>query len=212
MISTEFRDWGCQFQNASSLYSTYMCVRAAGRGSPAPLWGLMSKANQKLVESLFADRGDDLLRYLSSRMPSGEDAKDLAQEAYLRLLRRNRDELVRHPEAYLFRIAANLMYEHWLKNRPESDQRSFAIDPEALESNDLSVEGSVAQQQSVEALERVLRVMPPMRRQCILLQRRDGMTVKEISAKLGISIGMVKKQLAKGLVLCQEQLARYSDE
>lgn len=60
----------------------------------------LPKANQKLVDSLFAARGDDLLRYLISRLSN-------AEEAYLRLLRCNRDELVRHPEAYLFRIAAS---------------------------------------------------------------------------------------------------------
>lgn len=172
----------------------------------------MSKANEKLVESLFAARGDDLLRFLTARLPNGEDAKDLAQEVYLRLLRRNRDELVRHPEAYLFRIAANLMYEHWLKSRPESDQRSFAIDPEMMESDDLSTEGSIAQQQSVDALERVLRVMPATRRNVVLLHRRDGLTYNEIAAELGISVGMVKKHLAKGLARCREQLLRYSDE
>lgn len=172
----------------------------------------LPKANQKLVESLFAARGDDLLRFLTSRLPNGEDAKDLAQEAYLRLLRRNRDELVRHPEAYLFRIAANLMYEHWLKNRPESDQRAFAIDPEMMESEELSTESSIAQQQSVDALERVLRVMPPTRRRVVLMHRRDGMTYNEIAGELGISVGMVKKHLAKGLARCREQLLRYSDE
>lgn len=172
----------------------------------------MTKANQKLVESLFAARGDDLLRYLTSRLPNGEDARDLAQETYLRLLRRNRDDLVRHPEAYLFRIAANLMYEHWLKTRPESAHPSLAIDPEMMESDELSTEGCVAQQQSVDALERVLRVMPPTRRKVIILHRRDGMTYSEIAAELGISVGMVKKHLAKGLARCREQLMRYSDE
>ena len=172
----------------------------------------LAKAKEKLVESLFAARGDDLLRYLASRLPNGEDAKDLAQEAYLRLLRRERSELVRHPEAYLFRIAANLMYEYWLKHRPESDQRAFAIDPEMLESDELSTESSVSQQQSVDALERVMRVMPPMRRKVLIMHRRDGMTYNEISARLGISVGMVKKHLAKGLARCREQLLRYSDE
>ena len=172
----------------------------------------MPKANNDLVETLFADRGDDLLRYLTSRMPNADDARELAQEAYLRLLRRNRKELVRHPEAYLFRIAANLMYEHWLKTRPESESRSDAIDPEMLESEDLSTERTVAQEQSVDALERVLRVMPPMRQKVVLMHRRDGMTYSEISAELGISVGMVKKHLAKGLARCREQLRRYSDE
>lgn len=172
----------------------------------------MPENDEKLVESLFADRGDDLLRYLTSRLPNGEDAKDLAQETYLRLLRRNRDELVRHPEAYLFRIAANLMYENWLKVRPEGNARSDTVDPELLDSEELSTEAVVAQQQCVDALERVLRVMPPMRQRVVLLHRRDGMTYTEISAKLGISVGMVKKHLAKGLARCREQLRRYSDE
>lgn len=169
-------------------------------------------APSRLVEALFAARGDDLLRYLAARLPNGEDARDLAQETYLRLLRRKREELVRHPEAYLFRIAANLMYENWLKVRPEGSLRSDAVDPEMLDSDDLSTEAAAAQQQSVDALERMLRVMPPMRRQVVVLNRRDGMTYEEISSKLGISVGMVKKHLAKGLARCREQLRRYSDE
>lgn len=172
----------------------------------------MPGTNKKLVESLFADRGDDLLRYLSARLPNGEDAEDLAQETYLRLLRRKRDDLVRHPEAYLFRIAANLMYENWLKVRPEGNARSDSIDPELLDSEELSTEAVAAQQQCVDALERVLRVMPPMRQQVVLLHRRDGMTYLEISARLGISVGMVKKHLAKGLARCRERLRGYSDE
>ena len=104
------------------------------------------------------------------------------------------------------------MYEHWLKTRPESAHPSLAIDPEMMESDELSTEGCVAQQQSVDALERVLRVMPPTRRKVIILHRRDGMTYSEIAAELGISVGMVKKHLAKGLARCREQLMRYSDE
>lgn len=172
----------------------------------------MPKKEEKLVEALFADRGDDLLRYLSSRLPNGEDARDLAQESYLRLLRRSRDDLVRHPEAYLFRIAANLMYEHWLAVRPERNSRADSVDPDLLDSDELSIEAAAAQQQCVDALERVLRVMPPMRQKVVLLHRRDGMTYAEISAKLGISVGMVRKHLAKGLARCREQLMRYSDE
>lgn len=172
----------------------------------------MPESNEKLVESLFSDRGDDLLRYLTARLPNGEDARDLAQETYLRLLRRNRDDLVRHPEAYLFRIAANLMYENWLNVRPEGNARSEHIDPDCLNTEELSTEAAAAQQQCVDALERVLRVMPPMRQQVVVLHRRDGLTYEEISAKLGISVGMVKKHLAKGLARCREQLRRYSDE
>jgi len=172
----------------------------------------MGKSSVKLVNTLFADRGDDLLRYLSSRLPNKEDARDLAQETYLRLLRRDRVDLVRHPEAYLFRIAANLMYEHWLKKRPEADARGSMIDPDSLMSDNLSTEETVANQQSIDALHRVLRVLPPKQQQVVLMHRRDGLTYGEMAEKLGISVGMVKKHLAKGLARCREQLLRYRDE
>ena len=165
----------------------------------------------QLVEGLFADRGDDLLRFLTSRLPNGEDAKDLAQEAYLRLLRRKRHDLVRQPEAYLFRIATNLIYEYWLRNRTEKDRNS-SVEPDSLETEFPNAEFSVAHQQSIAALERVLRVMPGIRRQVVLLHRRDGLTYREIAAQLGISVGMVKKHLAKGLARCREQMLRYSHE
>jgi len=40
----------------------------------------------------------------------------MAQEVYLRMLRLERPELIRSPEAYLFTIAANIVREQALKN------------------------------------------------------------------------------------------------
>jgi RNA polymerase sigma-70 factor (ECF subfamily) len=172
----------------------------------------MSKLPADFVASMFADTGDDLLRFLSSRLPNGEDARDLAQETYLRLLRRERNELVRHPEAYLFRIAANLIHEHWLRVKPEQDLLSNAVDPDWTESQQMSTEALVEQRQSLDALGRVIRVLPILQQKAVLMHRRDGMTYAEIAKKLDISPGMVKKYLSRGLARCREQLRRYSDE
>ena len=50
---------------------------------------------------------------------SSADARDLAQEAYVRLLRLERKDLIREPRPYLYRIAANILYEYELKRKAD---------------------------------------------------------------------------------------------
>jgi RNA polymerase sigma-70 factor (ECF subfamily) len=58
----------------------------------------------------------------------------------------------------------------------------------------------------LESLDRALARLTPKTRAVFLLQRRDGCTIDEIGAKLGISRAMVKKYLAKAVVQCSRQL------
>lgn len=153
---------------------------------------------------LLTARQDDLVRYLASRLPIEEDARDLAQEAYLRLLRLDPSNLVRHPEAYLFRIAANLVHEHWLKTKLESTDKQ--LEPDEVLSPGASPEALAGQRQSLEVLERALQTLPPLQQQVVLLQRRDGLTYTEIAERLGISRDMVKKHLTKGLSGCRRYM------
>ena len=83
----------------------------------------MTQTARRLVKRVFAESDGDLSRFLSMRLPSRADAEDLSQETYLRLLRVERTDLVRKPEALLFRIASNLVYEFYLKrsHRERSD-------------------------------------------------------------------------------------------
>ena len=48
------------------------------------------------------------------------DARDLAHEAYVRLLRVKRKDLIRDPQAYLYRIAVNILYEFELKKKADA--------------------------------------------------------------------------------------------
>src|SRR5688572_15644429 len=70
-----------------------------------------------LVQRIAADFGVDLLRFLSRRVRNRSDARDVAQEAYVRLLRLDRQELIRDPQPYVYRLAANLVHEFELKRR-----------------------------------------------------------------------------------------------
>lgn len=172
----------------------------------------MTKLTQKLITDLFTDRGGDLIKHLRSRLPNGEDARDLAQEAYIRLLRLDRGDLVRNPEAYLFRIASNLVHEYWLKGQRTVMENADEVDLDSIPVRDNSPDIQSEQREAMVALEQALGVLPPIHQQVVLMHRRDGMTYDEIAEKLGISPHMVKKYLSKGLALCREQMRHYRDE
>lgn len=165
---------------------------------------------EHMVERLARDHGGDLVRFISRRVRTAADAQDLAQEAYFRLLRLERKDLIRDPRSYLYRIAANVLYEFELKRRSDvkglarwSDE--YRTDAEAgclLEFN----EETLALRRRLEV---VLAELTPKCRAVVILHRRDGMTYAEIGGRIGVSASMVKKYLAQGLRHCRQRLGDF---
>lgn len=165
---------------------------------------LKPRESRRELVTFLSGRHRDLVRYLQSRLPTEDDARDLAQEAYLRLLRLDDDRLVRNPEAYLFRIASNLVYEFWLNAKP--GRLSSAREPDELPTSVQGPETLAEHEQAMDDLKRVLAVLPPVQRHVLLLHRRDGKTYEEIAGNLQISRDMVKKHLSKALARCRQYL------
>src|SRR5215469_18603185 len=74
----------------------------------------------RLVEGLAQGCGSDLVRFIARRLRSVSDARDVAHEAYVRLLRVKRKDLIRDPQAYLYRIAINILYEFELQKKADA--------------------------------------------------------------------------------------------
>ena len=146
-------------------------------------------------------------RYLRSRLANEQDAQDLAQEAYLRLLRVSDPKLICDPVAYLFRIARNLVHELYTTLPPASD----SIDDVELAAAGMTVEALVESDQQMERLEEVMAHLSPKCRAAIVMHRRDGMTYEEIANELGVSAAMVKKYLSQGLSRCRARLRRFHE-
>jgi RNA polymerase sigma factor (sigma-70 family) len=163
-----------------------------------------------LVERLAADYGEDLLRYISRRVRSSADSRDIAQESYVRLLRLERKDLIRDPMPYLYRIAANVLYEFELKRREEINGLLRWSAENRSQGMAAAATGGDAESLALQdRLESVLRQLSPTCRAVLLLHRKEGMTYDEIADEIGISSSMVKKYLSQALRHCRQQLKEF---
>lgn len=146
----------------------------------------------------------DLHRFLMWRLRNAQTAQELAQEAYLRLLRIERSDLIRKPRAYLYRIALNLVYELRLKEQREL----VTFDSEMLDGlAEITGGGSPDEQDAraadLQQIEAILEQLPPLYRAIFVLRKRDGLSYQEIARQLDISVHTVKKYLARAVAMCR---------
>ncbi len=65
------------------------------------------------VEKFFGRYHKILVKYLRDHLFDKSEAEDLAQEVYYRIIRSPGADRVRHPKAYLLKVAKNLLSDHF---------------------------------------------------------------------------------------------------
>ncbi len=130
-----------------------------------------------------------LWAYLARASGSGSLADDLAQESYLRLLRAKlRPASEEHRKNYLFKIATNLLRDHFraLKRRP-------LLLPELPEATANETEAGADRRMHWQRdLGRALQELRPRERQLLWLGHVEGFSHKEIARILGLRAGSVR--------------------
>ncbi len=167
----------------------------------------MSKNERTLVERLASSHGRRLGRFLMGRLRNVHDVPDVAQDVYLHLLRISDETAIRSPEAYLFTVAQHVALQHSM--RQSREPVSVDLD-EALEEPGGSGDpaAQVDADQCLEQLQRTLDHLSPMARAVFMLHRRDGLSMREISQRLGISHAMTKKHIVTALTQFRLHLER----
>ena len=68
----------------------------------------MNYKNKDVVDKLVREHSSALVRFLTRRMKSREDAEDIAQSAYLKLYTLDNLDHLSNAKAFLFQVAANM--------------------------------------------------------------------------------------------------------
>ncbi len=153
------------------------------------------------------EKYETLLAGVSARLGSREQARDALQDAYVKLSTTGPEQEVRHPTAYLYRMALNIA-----ANARRKDKRLLTFDEVSalLEVPDEAPDpASVAEARSeLTLVKQAMARMSPRRLAICTAAWLDGLSTAEIADRHG----MAQRTVQHELKLAAEDLQRVLDQ
>lgn len=159
---------------------------------------------------LFHKYRSSLFRYLTGLVSSPDDAADLVQECYTRLLQQ---EGVARLEAvsrtYLFQIATNLARDHFRRRVTRRSHAHFELDAFEIADEGGGPENTIAWNQTIASIKQGIKELSPMTRRVFLLSRFRGKTYPQIAALLGVSTRTVERKMSEAMGALAAKLGEH---
>lgn len=159
--------------------------------------------SQALAEVFRAHKAG-LVRFLTVRTGSVEDAKEIVQEAFAKMLALDRPGTIGFLAGYLWRIAVNLAID---RRRQQAQHESFTrAAASSADQQEASAESTAAARQRLAIVERAIGNLPARCLEAFILHVIRGLTFDEVGCQMGISARMARKHVARALEYLQSCL------
>lgn len=146
--------------------------------------------------------------FLLARVRDEQEAREIAQEAYVRMLKLEQPGAVSFMRAYLFKTASNIAIDR-ARMRIVRERHAEVIEEPV---DELSPERYALGREEIDILRAALVELPPKTRRAFLLYRLEGRTVEEIGRQLGLQPRMVWRHLSRAGVYCGLRMRGHSAE
>lgn len=159
------------------------------------------------VTRFYSEHGEELQRYLTRRLDCAQTAADLTHEAFVRLMNGRPAEALDNPRAYLFRIASNLVADHFRSAAKAAPRTHGAEVVESVADKAPGPERTLLARDEVRRLDRAIDDLPPRQREVLLLHKFEGLSYAAIAERLGISKNTVMVHMMRALAHCRDRLS-----
>lgn len=164
----------------------------------------MTPTRQDAVADLYLQHHSWVVTLLRRKLGNREQALDLAQDTFVRLLRSELPAPLREPRAYLSTIAGRLCLQHF---RREALERAYLQSLAALEpQHQPSEETRLLVLEALDAVGQVLDGLGSRVRDVFLLSQLDGLTYAQIGERLGLTVNVVQKAMLKAYRHCYAEV------
>jgi RNA polymerase sigma factor (sigma-70 family) len=149
------------------------------------------------ASAAFRDHAGELQRFLARRVAHADDADDLAQEVFARLLRVRNADLVRNPLSYLLGIATHVVCEFRQRKQQERVLFDSDLTDDLCSHSQQEAPGMAEQLELRERLDKALSQLPPAHQLVLLLVKRDGLSYSEAADAAGLSVHTIEKYVVE---------------
>jgi len=179
----------------------------------------MLQENDRRISEVVVRERSRLLNFIRRNAPDPDDAEDILQDVFYRLVEANRLLMpIEHVTGWLFRVARNRITDLFRKKQPENFSEIEVDDEEGLSfadllpSADAGPEAAYVRNLLLEELKRALAELPKEQREVFIGQELEGRSFKEISEATGVSINTLLSRKRYALLSLRERLRRVYDE
>lgn len=165
----------------------------------------LSKGNLLAFNALFKIYGIKLYHFAYRYLKSKEESEELVQEVFTIVWERRKD--LKHDlsfKSYLFTISYNIIKKHFRA-------RTYLTDyyKEITGNNtDTVTSQKVIYNSFLQFLNEIVNKLPKRRKEIFIKSRYEGLSIKEISDKLGISHKTVENQLTDALKYIRSKIEK----
>ena len=167
-----------------------------------------AEGNSGILAELVERHGDRLWRLFLRLAASANEADDLLQETFVRLLRSHRTFAGRaSPATWLYSVALNVFRE-WLRKQ-KSERRLKAVIQAGADGR--AAGDRLKQQTRAEAVRKAVEGLAENQRTAMILSRYEGLSYEQIAEVEGCSVDAVKQRVRRAMVRLRREL-RGPDE
>ncbi|ETK18789.1 sigma-70 family RNA polymerase sigma factor [Pseudomonas sp. FH1] len=159
-----------------------------------------SSSAHQVVGELYAQHHSWVVQLLRRKLGGQEQALDLAQDTFVRILSSGTVPVFREPRAYLTTVASRLCGQYFRRQALERayEQSLTVLEPEHMP----SPETRLLVLEALDAVGQVLDGLGSKVREIFLLSQLDGLTYPQIAERMNLSVNVVQKAMLKAYRHC----------
>ena len=140
-----------------------------------------------------------LMRFLRRNWRDRSDIEDLRQEIYVRVCEAAEVEVPKSAKSFVFATARNLLTD--LVRKENVVPIAAVADPDLMgvERDEPLQDRALIAKDELRRLQSALDKLPPRHREAVILGRIEGLSGREIAARMGIAEGTVSEHLKLGM-------------
>lgn len=167
-----------------------------------------AEGTKNAISAAFIANESAIKRFLTRFFGWAQDIEEMTQETFLKAFQAAKSREISEPKAFLFGVARNVARKRLQKNSQALLEfvEDLCGDGEIEDSH--SLEDEIDSRQRLLIFAEAVSTLPSQCQRVFVMKKVYGLSHKEISRQLGISVSTVEKHVANGLLRCGEYMKR----